>query len=160
MPPCLRMLVCLQLTLRRRVSPCLIWRIALRVHYKGQEYSDRTHQSGLPAKNPQKLVRSQVGVFGHFMPTPCTISYQPTAPQYQVRQYERLIYPKENTIVRISGPPPAGSAFGVTPRFRDISADRFHYQALQDGALEHWRRMPTPTPRVPHLVPGRTTPFH
>jgi len=49
---------------------------ALEVSYKGQAFSFRTHQSGLPAKNPQKLVRSQSGVFDRYMPAPCTVVHK------------------------------------------------------------------------------------
>jgi len=40
-----------------------------------------------------------------------------------IMEDECLIDPKENTIVRISGPPPHRCVFGTMPRFRDTSAD-------------------------------------
>ena len=39
-------------------------------HVQGPVQSVRTHQSGLPAKKPSKLVRSQSGVFDRYMPAP------------------------------------------------------------------------------------------
>ena len=43
---------------------------ALLVSYSGQAFGFRTHQSGLSAKNPYSLVRSQSGLFDRSMPDP------------------------------------------------------------------------------------------